>query len=174
MTFDAQTLEALRQKPAFDEWKVFNLVHGLQQVLGDNRAIAPALLALRDRAERILRDLESRTVMGLAALDLLEGIAAEKVAAMKAAAESGLSPRAFAVFWLLKDRAELAQRGIDPLDFAREVERLTGQFPSSAANVDEQRKLRSALYRPLLELPREQRAKLVDDVIAVLHGKDAR
>lgn len=171
VTFDARTLESMRQKPGSDEGKVFNLVRGLQQVMDENTEVAPALQSLRERAARILKDLENRTVTGLAALDLLAAIAAEKDAAMKAAADSGLSPRAFSVFWLVRERPELRAAGIDPLEFSREVERLMAQFPNSGANVDERRQLRSALYRPLLELPAEQRAKLVDDVIDALHGE---
>lgn len=171
VTFDAKTLDVLRRKPGSDEGKVFNLIRGFHQVIDENTEIAPALQPLRDRAERILKSLEERTVTGLAALDLLAAIAAEKDAAMKAAADSGLSPRAFSVFWLVKGRPELAAAGIDPLEFAREVERLMVQFPNSGANVDERRKLRSALYRPLLQLPAAHRAKLVDDVIDALHGE---
>ncbi len=173
VTFDAKTLESLRQKPGSNEGKVFNLVRGLQQVMDDNPEVAPALQPLRDRAERILKDMENRNVSGLAALDLLAAIATEKDAAMKAAADSGLSARAFSVYWLVKERPALKAVGIEPIEFAREVERLMAQFPNSGANIDERRKLRSALYRPLLALPTEQRAKLVDDVIDALHGDES-
>ena len=52
---------------------------------------APILQPLKDRAERILKDLENRKTTGLAAMDLLAALAKEKEAAVKAAKDSGLS-----------------------------------------------------------------------------------
>jgi hypothetical protein len=86
----------------------------------------------------------------------------------------GLSPRAFAAFWLVKESPELKSGGIDPMEFAKEIERLVLQFPNSGASVDERRKLRSAMYRPLPALPAEGRTKLVDDVIETIHREGER
>src|SRR5205823_9029901 len=111
------------------------------------------------RAERILKDMENRKTTGLAAMDHLAALAAEKDAAAKAAKESGLSPKAFAVFWALKGAA-LNNVGIDPLNLARETEKLMARFPNARVNADEQRQLRAALYRPLLALGREERTEV--------------
>lgn len=46
-----------------------------------------------------VKDLEDRKTTGLAAMDQLAALAAEKEAALRSARESGLSVRAFAVFW---------------------------------------------------------------------------
>ena len=54
------------------------------------------LQPLKDRAEHILKDLEDRQTTGLAAMDQLAALAAEKDAAANAAKETGLSPKAFA------------------------------------------------------------------------------
>lgn len=78
-----------------------NLVRGLQKEIDDESDAAPELQSLRDRAERILKALESRNTTGLAAM------AKEKEAAIKAAKDSGLSPRTFGVYWTLKDDAAL-------------------------------------------------------------------
>jgi type I restriction enzyme, R subunit len=48
-----------------------------------------------------LKDLENRNTTGLAAMNLLAALAAEKDAASKAAKDTGLSPKAFAAFWAL-------------------------------------------------------------------------
>lgn len=101
MTFDVKTLEGLRGEKGSDEGKVFNLVRGLQKEIDDESDAAPELQSLRDRAERILKALESRNTTGLAAM------AKEKEAAIKAAKDSGLSPRTFGVYWTLKDDAAL-------------------------------------------------------------------
>jgi type I restriction enzyme R subunit len=168
VTFDVKTLESLRGEKGPDEGKVFNLVRGLQQEIENDPAAAPVLQPLKDRAERILKDLEERKTTGLAAMDELAALAAEKEAAMKSAQESGLSTRAFAVFWTLRENAALNAAGIAPMDLAKEAEALLGRFPNAAVNPDEQRRLRAALYQPLLKLKQEDRARVVDQIIALL------
>jgi type I restriction enzyme R subunit len=170
VTFDAKTLEALRGEKGPDEGKVFNLVRGLQKEIDDDPGAVAVLQPLKDRAERILKDLENRKTTGLAAMDLLSGLAAEKEAAIKAAAESGLSTRAFSVFWSLRDDATLKTANISPMDLARETEALSTRFPNAAVNPDEQRRLRASLYRPLLSLAIDQRSRVVELIIATLLG----
>ena len=162
VTFDVKTLEALRSDKGSDEGKVFNLVRGLQKEIDDNADAAPVLQSLKGRAERILKDLENRNTTGLAAMDLLAALAAEKDAAAKAAKETGLSPKAFAVFWALRAEPALKDAAIDPLNLAKETEKLLVRFPNARVNADEQRQLRAALYRPLLGLGKEERTKIVD------------
>jgi len=168
VTFDVRTLEALRGEKGPDEGKVFNLVRGLQREIDDDPGAAPVLQPLKDRAERILKDLENRKTTGLAAMDMLAALAAEKDAAMKAAADSGLSTRVFSVFWTLKDDEALRTAKISAMDLAREIEALSTRFPNAAVNPDEQRRLRANLYRPLLALGNEDRARLVDVIVATL------
>ena len=175
VTFDVKTLEALRNEPGSDEAKVFNLVRGLRAEIEGDPDAAPMLQTLKDRAERILKDLEERKTTGLAAMDLLAALAAEKEAAVKAARESGLSPRAFGVHWVLKDEPSLRAAGVSTLDLAREAEALLARFPNAAVSADEKRRLRAALYRPLLRLDGEERSRVVKLVIAMLlnEGADA-
>jgi type I restriction enzyme R subunit len=168
VTFDVKTLEALRGEKGPDEGKVFNLVRGLQKEIDDDANAAPVLQPLKDRAERILKDMESRKTTGLAAMDLLAALAAEKDAAAKAAKETGLSPKAFGIFWALKDDEALKKGGVGPLDLAKETEKLMTRFPNAQVNADEQRQLRAALYRPLLGVERDARTKIVDLVIEIV------
>jgi hypothetical protein len=116
VTFDLKTLEALRGEKGSDEGKVFNLVRGLQKEIDYDPNAAPVLQPLKDRAERILRDLESRKTTGLAAMDLMAALATEREAAAKAAKETGLSSKAFGVFWLLRNEAALKSAGVDPME----------------------------------------------------------
>ena len=90
---------------------------------------------------------------------------------MRAARDSGLPPRAFAVHWWLKDDADLAATGIATIDLAREAEALLVRFPNAAVNADEQRRLRAALYRPLLALDKEVRSRVVTGILAILLGE---
>ena len=106
---------------------------------------------MKERAERILKDLENRNTTGLAAMDQLAALAAEKEAAIKAAKDSGLSPQAFGVYLGTQGRqAAFRKRRDHPLELAKEAETLLARFPNATVNADEQRRLRAALYRPLI------------------------
>ncbi len=143
-------------------------MRGLQQEIDEDPATAPVLQPLKDRTERILKDLEERKTTGLAAMDLLAQLAAEKEAALKTARESGLAARAFAIYWTLRGDAGLQGAGIDAMEIAREAEALLGRFPNAAVNPDEQRRFRAALYKPLLALSQDERARVVDLVVKLL------
>lgn len=168
VTFDVATLKSLRGEDGSDEGKVFNLVRGLQHEIDEDPAAAPVLQPLKDRAERILKDLEERKTTGLAAMDQLAALAAEKEAAMKAARDSGLAARAFAVAWVLREDAAVKAAGIDPMTLAKDAEELLGRFPNASVNADEQRRLRASLYKPLLALAQDERARVVDLVVRLL------
>jgi len=166
VTFDVKTLEALKSEKGSDEGKVFNLVRGLQKEIDDNADAAPVLQPLKDRAERILKDLENRNTTGLAAMDLLAALAAEKDAAARAAKDTGLNAKAFAAFWALRGNAALKSGGIDPLELAKEIEKMLARFSNAKVNADEQRQLRASLYRPLITLPKDVRTDVVDLIMA--------
>ena len=173
VTFDVKTLEALRNEPGSDEGKVFNLVRGLWQEIEDDPDKKPILLPLKERAERIRQDLEDRKITALEAMDQLSLLTQEKEAAVRAAKDSGLSLRAFGVHWTLKDDATLKSAGIATLDLAREAESLLDRYPNAARNADERRKLRGALYQPLLPLPNgEERSRIVERMLEILLGAD--
>jgi type I restriction enzyme R subunit len=164
VTFDTKTLEGLRSEKGSDEGKVFNLVRGLQKEIDDDPNTAPILQPLKERAERILKDLESRHTTGMVAMDLLSAIAVEKDRAAQAAKDTGLSPKAFAVFWTLQNEEILKSGNLTAMDLAREVETQLARFPNAAVNSDEHRQLRANIYRPLLllTLPKEERSRIVD------------
>ena len=168
VTFDLTTLEALRSDPGSDEGKVFNLVRGLRKEIDEEPDAAPVLQTLKARAERILENLENRQISGLAAMDLLAALAAEKADAVKAAKDSGLSARAFGVYWLLKNHEALRKADVSPLALAQEAEQAGARFPNAGVNDDERRKLRATLYRPLLGLGKVERGRVVEAVLAVL------
>lgn len=145
VTFDVKTLEGLKGESRPDEGKVFNLVRGLQAEIDDDPNTAAILQTLKDRAERILKDLEDRKNTGLTAMDLLAVLVKEKEEAIKAAKDSGLSPRAVGVFWNLKNDQALAKAGISAMEVAQAAEALLARFPNASVNADEQRRLRCSL-----------------------------
>ena len=87
---------------------------------------------------------------------------------MKQARDSGLSARAFSVFWVLREDAAAKAAGLDAMALAKDIEELLGRFPNAQVNPDEQRRLRAAIYKPLLGLPPEERARAVDLVLKLL------
>jgi type I restriction enzyme R subunit len=168
VTFDVKTLDALRDGKGSDEGKVFNLVRGLQKEVDDDQANAPILRPLKDRAERILKDMESRNVNGLAAIDLLGALAAEKEALLAEAKASGLSPEAFGVMIALRDDPALVEGKVDVRQVAILIDELRARYPNAKLNDDERRRLRGALYLPLLSLSDEDRSRIVNLVMRSL------
>ena len=173
VTFDLRTLTALRKESGPDEAKVFNLVRGLQTEVESEPGLESLLRPLKERAESVLKGLEERTTTGLAAMDLLEALAREKEAAFTAARDSTLPPRAFGVYWTLKDDPALEAASVSAMQFAEEAQTLVGRFPNAAVNADEQRRLRTSLYNPLLRVESDKRGRIVDQTLAILLGGDA-
>ena len=172
VTFDVHTLTALRKEYGSDEAKVFNLVRGLQAEVQSEPGLESVLRPLKERAESVLKDLEARTTTGLTALDMLEVLAKEKETAVAAARDSTLPPRAFGVYWTLKDDVALQAAGVSAMEFAEEAQALAERFPNAAVNADEQRRLRTSLYNPLLRVESGERGRVVDQTLTILLGGD--
>ena len=175
VTFDVETLETLRSEPGPAEAKAFNLVRGLRQEVARQAEMGAVLRPLQERAEGVLKDLEERKTAGLAALDRLAALTEEKDVATAALRDSGLSPRAFGVHWALKDEEPLKAESVSTVELAREAETLLHRFPNAAVSADERRRLRAALYRPLLRLGPKARSRVVESILTVLldTGTDA-
>ena len=170
--FDLETLRELRGESGTEERKVFDLVRGLRQEVAEKPELEPVLLPLKERAEAVLDDLETRQTTSLAALERLERIAGEKEEELRAFRASGLSPRAFAVRWEFRDDAALGEAGVTGEKLGAEIEDLLTRFPNAAESAEESRHLRAALYRPLLEVAAPKRAELVARIHALLLGGD--
>ena len=119
---------------------MFNLVRGLQKEIDEESDAAPVLQTLKDRAERILKDLENRNTTGLAAMDLLAALAKEKEEAIKAAKDSGLSTRAFGVYLDPQERGSARKAAFRRWKLAQEAETesfaslMRRSMPMNAAN----------------------------------------
>jgi type I restriction enzyme R subunit len=62
----------------------------------------------------------------------------------------------------------LIKSGIAPLELLREAEVTLAKFPNASVNSDEERLFRSGLYRPLLKLPADDRARIVAEIASRL------
>ena len=170
VTFNVETLDVLQGESGTDEAKVFNLVRGLQQEIATEPEQRSILIPLKERADSVLKDLEHRRTTGVEALGQLAALAEEKKAAFEAANESGLSPRAFGVFWAFKEDPRFRKAGVSPLVVATEAEASLNRYPNAAVNAEEKRLLRSALYQPLLQLKKDERGEVVDGILSLLLG----
>jgi len=168
VTFDVDALESLRSEDGPDEGKAYNLVRGLRHEMERDPASSAVLESLRERAERVLNDMEERRITGLAAIDELALLANEKATAQREARDSGLSTTGFAVFWKLKHDSAIGSAKIDPARVARETEMLIERFPNWFENADQRRQLRLSLYRPLLALGKGDRAQNVNELMHLL------
>jgi type I restriction enzyme R subunit len=168
VTFDIDTLESLRGENGPDEGKVYNLLRGLRKEMDEDPAAAVVLRGLEERSQRIIRDLEERKITGLAAMDELAVLAAEKSEAKKKAEKSGLSDVGFAVFWALDQDETVAAAPVEPLAAAQEIEAVLRKFPNWHENPDEKRQLRRNLYKPLLSIPTQERADVIERVMQIL------
>ncbi len=80
---------------------------------------------------------------------------AESILKELEARDNGLSPCAFAVHWALKIAGIAIMAFLD-------------RFPNAAVNADEQRRRRTALYVPLLQLHRDKRSRVVEHTLGIL------
>ena len=168
VTFDVRTLEALRREPGSNEAKVFNLIRGLKAEMDANPDLAPVLQSLKERAEQVIEALENHKTASLAALDRLAELAKEKEEAIEAARNSDLTARAFGLYWTLRNDEALKVAGVEAISLAQEAEALSDRFPNAALNADEQRRLRAALYHPLLALEGAERLRIVEIMLKIM------
>lgn len=170
VTFDLKTLEAIAAQPGDDKGKVVNFVRSVVADADQNGQAAPFLVPLKERAENVLKSLEERSVSTAIAMELLRDIAKDKDAAEAERQKLGLSPKAFAAYWRVKD-----EDGVTPdqaIAIAKEADKLMAQFPHFAENPEERRQLRAELYRPLMGVGKDARARIVDAVLQTLVGDD--
>ncbi|PPF44841.1 deoxyribonuclease HsdR [Pseudoclavibacter sp. AY1F1] len=168
VTFDIHALESLKTDDGPDEGKVYNLLRGLKKEMEDDPAGAVVLQSIRVKADRILQDMETRKINGLAAMDELMALAREKAEAKEQAEASGLSGIGFAVFWTLSHESHSEAAGFDAMTAAGEIESVLAKFPTWQENSEERRRLRAQLYKPVLALSKDDRAAAIDKIMQVL------
>ncbi len=172
VSFDVETLESLREEEGPEEGKTYNLLRGLRAEIEQDPAGGVVLEGLLERTERIIKSLEERKITGLAAMDELAGLVVEKEDAKRKARETGLSDLGFAVFWLLEQQELGVAAHLVPLNAAQEIEAVLGKYPNWRENSDEKRALRRDLYKPLLEIPTEKRAEVIELIMRTLERAD--
>lgn len=144
--FDEETLRALKARQGGDDpATVMNLGKSLlaaAEAAGDRQ---PHLLSIAQRAEGILDAYDDRQVSTGAALDQLTVLVEEYLRAQEEAKGLGLDASTFAIYWLLQGE------GIEnAAPLAGALEAAFRAHPHFRDNPEEQRSLRTALYKALL------------------------
>jgi type I restriction enzyme, R subunit len=143
---NAKALEAIAKQKQSDTVKVFNLLKALANLVNAKAGGEPYLISIGDRAQEIAEAFESRQMTTQQALDLLEKLIAELKVAEKDRDATGLSPEAFAVFYVLKsDGVE------DPLKAAQAVEAAFQQYPHWQTSEHQEQDVRRSIYKALID-----------------------
>jgi type I restriction enzyme R subunit len=143
---NAKALEAIAKQKQSDTVKVFNLLKALANLVNAKAGGEPYLISIGDRAEEIAEAFESRQMNTQQALDLLEKLIAQLKAAEKDRDATGLSPEAFAVFYVLKTDGVQ-----DPLKAAQAVEAAFQQYPHWQTSEHQEQDVRRSIYKALID-----------------------
>jgi type I restriction enzyme R subunit len=142
---NAAALDAIAGQQQSDTVKVFNLLKALANLVNAKAGGEPYLISIGDRAQEIAEAFESRQMTTQQALDLLEKLIARLKVAEKDRDATGLSPEAFAVFYVLKsDGVE------DPLKAAQAVEAAFQQHPHWQTSEHQKRDVLRSIYKALI------------------------
>ena len=143
---NAKALEAIARQKQSDTVKVFNLLKALANLVNAKAGGEPYLISIGDRAQEIAEAFESRQMTTQQALDLLEKLIAQLKAAEKDRDATGLSPEAFAVFYVLKSDGVK-----DPLKAAQAVEAAFQQYPHWQTSEHQEQDVRRSIYKALID-----------------------
>ncbi len=160
-----QTLKriAASQKP--DIVKVFNLLKSLRTTVDSQAGVAPYLLSIGERAERVIAEYQNRQISTQEALRRLEELVREVSEAERARADKSLPGEVFAVYWLLK-RAGVA----DPESAAQQMAAAFSEHPHWASSAAHERDVRKEPYKALLTsgMKQAQVSELAQQVMNVV------
>lgn len=160
---DAETLERLTSGGKPDTVKVFNLVKALRSRVEEEGRRSPYLIPIGERVEAIVEAFQERQISTQEALRQLSLLAQEYLDAKEAQRRSDLSPEGFAVFWFLH------REGINGAEtVAREVEQALATHPHWQRSEEQERELRIALYKSLLNTGVERVVDYANRILSML------
>ncbi len=160
---DSRALERLAQADVPDTVRVFNLIKAFYKLVAARKDRDPYLIPIGERVEVIAKLFQERQISSQDALRELEELVAELKEAERARKDSELSPEGFAVFWYL-DREGLV--GAEKI--AREVEKVLGELPYWERDAAQERKLRTRLYKVMIDAGVDEVVGLVDKLLRML------
>jgi type I restriction enzyme R subunit len=154
--FDADALKALSERGASDSGKVINLAVMLAESKTRDGKEDPTLVGIAARADAVLEAFTERQTSTADALGRLKALMDERKALDDERRKSGLDPRTFSIYWVLK-RAEIPNATL----MAAEIEAAFKRFGNYESNADELRQLKAEIYKSLM---REAKGKKMLDL----------
>ncbi|WP_322805457.1 HsdR family type I site-specific deoxyribonuclease [Thermanaerothrix sp.] len=134
-------LEKLTHDDTPDTVKVFNLLKSIEDLIRRQGQEAPYLISIGERAQQIAEAYRQRLVETQAALRELEALVQEIVQAEHERRQMGLSPLAFAAYWLLTREGYHEAAAL-----AEQVEAAFQKYPYFRLSRSQDRDLRRNLY----------------------------
>ncbi|WP_029215058.1 HsdR family type I site-specific deoxyribonuclease [Kallotenue papyrolyticum] len=162
----AGALLALIQETTPETVKVFNLLKELHRLVEARGGGQPHLIPIGERAEAIRRAFEERQLTSRQALAELETLVQNLREAEEQRRQSTLSPEAFAVAWWLRVQKRLDAGRADEL--ATAMEPAFRQFPYWATSSSQERELRKALYKALIDADIKEVVAWTDEMLTLL------
>jgi len=98
----------------------------------------------------------------------MEALAQEKEATKQKAKESGLADLGFAIYWVIAQDEGAKKVSFDGMAASRKIESVLDKFPSWRENADERRPLHAGLYKSPLDLPKDDRVSVIEQIMQVL------
>jgi type I restriction enzyme R subunit len=168
---NTSTLDEIATASPSDTVKVFNLLKSVEQEIQRQAAKAPYLISIGERAERIAAEFKQRQLSTEEALHKLEELVEEINAARQEQAERKISAESFTIFWLLK------QSGLAPDKSEKVASEMKAAFEASPhwrTNGTQQREVRLALYRALVNASVLDVSEMAEKIMSVIGREAAR
>lgn len=159
----AEQLAALKRSDASDISKVLNLNKMIVKVADDQADVKPFLVSIAERAEAARQALEERKITTQQALVQFEQLAAEYVKADEERAALGVDENTYGVFILVRQ-----YKGDFSADQARAVNDLVERHPDFAWDLDQQRSLRTELYKLVRPWVGSKMVELVNKIMGLV------
>jgi type I restriction enzyme R subunit len=158
-------LDALSKENKPDIVRVFNLLVALNNLVNAKAGAEPYLLSIGERAEQIRQAFEDRQRTTQETLESLQAIIAQIANAGNERQTSGLSERAFALYYVLNEEGDL--KG-DPRAIAAQIETVFARHPHWQRSGGEDREARIGLYRVLIDAGAVDPTAVAEKLLALL------
>jgi type I restriction enzyme R subunit len=167
-TLGEDALKAIAESEQPPTVRVFNLLKVLEDLVRKKGPEQPHLIPIGDRAEQIVKAFEARQIETQQALEQLEALLKETEDAEAEQQASGLSPESFSVYWLLKREGVAGAKEI-----AQQMGEALARNPHWSTSEQQEREVRTALYKALIEEKANGIPDLVDWLLTVLKRRSS-
>ncbi len=163
-----KTLEKISESTTPDTVKVFNLLKTILQKVQDEGNRAPFLFGIGKRAEAVVEAFKKRQCSTQEALRQEEELIRETNQAEREQAERGVSGKAFAVLWLLKQEG-VALNSAEQV--AAQMTSILEDYPHWQTSKRQSRQVRRKLYELLEGVEAQNIPKIADKVMSVIERR---